>query len=92
MKGPGLGEGGKAPEDETLKTDYKSERSKSALTAGKMLLQWKTRGLSDAGQAEEDYLRQVQEVKQNAGEAVLQEEVPPGYHESIKRYFDTLEK
>jgi len=91
MGGPGTGKGGKAPEDDTLETDYKSERSRSALTAGKVLMEWKTRGLSDPGKAREDYRRQVRQIKQGVSEAILQEQVPPGYHDAIKGYFDTLE-
>jgi hypothetical protein len=29
-------------------------------------------------------------VKQGVSEAIQQEQVPPGYHEAIKKYFDTL--
>lgn len=90
MKGKGTGKGGKAPEDDTVDTDYASQRSKSALTAGKILLQWKTRGLSDPGQAREAYLDHVDEIKQGASEAILQEDVPPAYHDAIKTYFNTI--
>ena len=34
------------PEDRSVKSDFKSEQSRSALTAGKILLQWKTQGMS----------------------------------------------
>ena len=90
MGGPGIGEGGVAPEDETTKSDFKSEQSKSALTAGKILLQWKTQGMSDAGAAQQNYMEKVAAVKQGASEAVLQEQVPPGYHQAISKYFDTI--
>jgi hypothetical protein len=32
----------------------------------------------------------VREVKQGVSEAIQQEQVPPGYHDAIKKYFDTL--
>jgi hypothetical protein len=90
MGGPGVGEGGVAPEKDSVKTDFTPERSKSALHAGKILLQWKTQEVSDPGKARELYRRQVDAVKQGVSEAILQERVPPGYHDAIKRYFDTL--
>ncbi len=92
MRGPGVGEGGIAPEDPTLQTSYKPERSKSALTAGKVLLSWKTRELSDPGQAKEEYLEYLEKVKHGVREAILHEQVPPGYHEAIRKYFDTMEE
>jgi hypothetical protein len=60
------------------------------VTAGKVLLSMQTKGLSDTGEAEENYAKSISEVKQGVSEAILQEQVPPGYHEEIKKYFDTL--
>jgi len=92
MGGPGIGRGNVAPEDDSVETDFKPEKSRSALHAGKMLMQWKQRGLSDPGEAVEDYRQYVNDVKQGLSEAVLQERVPPGYHETIQKYFDTMEE
>ena len=89
MKGPGKGEGGQAPEKEDADTGFTPEQARSALTAGKMLLKWKERGLSDPGKAREEYLRNVEKIKQGVSEAILHEQIPPGYHEAIKKYFDT---
>ena len=30
-------------------------------------------------------------IKQGISEAITQEQVPPGYHEAIRGYFDSLE-
>ena len=92
MRGPGTGMGGQAPEDETLDTEYKSRLSRSAMTAGKMLMQWKTKGIGKRGRAREDFLRSVRDVKQGCEEAILREQVPPGYREAIKKYFDSIEE
>jgi hypothetical protein len=89
-EGDGMGAGEPEPEDETAKTGFKTEQSKSAVTAGKVLLSLQTKGLSDTGEAEENYAAQINNVKQGVSEAILQEQVPPGYHEEIKKYFDTL--
>lgn len=90
MVGPGRGRGGTAPEKPDADTGFKSERSRSAFKAGKILLQWKTQQLSDRGTAKENYAEQIQTVKQGMSEAILQERVPPGYHDAIKKYFDAL--
>lgn len=90
MGGRGMGEGDIAPEDDAAKTGFKTEKSKSAVTAGKVLLSMQTKGLSDTGEAEQNYTGQIEKIQQGVSEAILQEQVPPGYHEEIKKYFDTL--
>ena len=88
--GPGQGYGTRPHGDENSKTDFHPEKSDSILQPGKMLMEWKTREVSEAGPAREEYLRAVQEVRQQASEAVVQEQIPPGYQTAIKKYFDTL--
>ena len=92
LGGEGMGQGGKAPEDDSITTDFKTEQSRSAVTAGKVLLSVKTKGLSDKGDASKEYKTLIQKVKQGYSEAILQEQIPPGYHEGIKSYFDNLDK
>lgn len=89
MRGSGVGEGGKAPESPT-DTASKSELSRSALTAGKMLMEWKVRGLSQPGESKEDFSHLLKDVRQGVSEAILQEQVPQNYHETIKRYFGSI--
>ena len=88
--GPGIGNGAKRPEDETTKTGFKTEKDISPITGGKMLLEWKTKEVGDTGARAAEYRDHVQRVKQGVSEAIQQEQVPPGYHEAIKKYFDTL--
>lgn len=96
--GPGMGpnpvsgRGGEAPEKPDEQTDFLTERAKSALKAGRILMQWKTRELSKAGEVKEDYRRKVEAVKEGAAEAILTEQVPPGYHDAIQKYFDSLKE
>jgi len=92
LGGEGMGSGGKAPEDDSVETDFKTEQSKSAVTAGKVLLSVKTKGMSDKGDAKKEYKGLIQKVKQGYSEAILQEQIPPGYHDGIKSYFDNLDK
>ena len=89
--GEGQGKGGKPPEDPNAKSAFKSEKSKSALHAGKTLMQWKTQEVAEPGKAKIDYKGAMDKVKQGASEAILQEQIPPGYHEAIKKYFDIVD-
>jgi tetratricopeptide (TPR) repeat protein len=88
----GFGKGGEAPEDDSVETGFKTEQSKSAVVAGKMLLSMQQKGEAEKGDVVRDYKTLVQSVKQGAMEALNTEQIPPGYHEGIKGYFDALEK
>lgn len=87
----GQGKGGKVDENDTGEKGFKTEVSKSAITAGKVLLSFKTKGLSDKGEAKKNY-NLMKNIKQGMSEAIIQEQIPPGYHEGIKKYFNSLEK
>ncbi|MDQ3625494.1 MAG: hypothetical protein M3463_23965 [Verrucomicrobiota bacterium] len=88
--GPGLGSGAKRPEDDSVETAFKPEKSSSQLAGGKMLLEWNSKELGETGARTEEYREAVRQVKQGVAEAIQREQVPPGYHDTIKRYFDTL--
>ena len=88
----GFGKGGEAPEDDSVETGFKSEQSKSAVVAGKMLMSMQQKGENEKGEIVRDYKTLVQTVKQGAMEALNTEQIPPGYHDGIKSYFDALEK
>ncbi|HET6425494.1 MAG TPA: hypothetical protein VFG20_17530 [Planctomycetaceae bacterium] len=91
MKGPGTGEGGVAPENDAVKNEFQNEVAKSAVQAGKTLFSQKTQGLGEKGTVSENYRSLATQVKQGVSDALEQEQVPPGYHDGIKKYFDTLE-
>ena len=88
----GVGRGGKSPEDESQVTNFKDEKSKSEVRVGKVLLSVKTKGLSDEGEAKKEYRDAISQVKEGLSEALDQENIPPGYVEGIKKYFDDIEK
>ena len=91
--GQGFGEGGEVDEDDSIATDFIDEKSKAAIQKGKILLSMKTKGLSDSGDiSDADYKRIVGEIQQSLDDVIEQEQIPPGYLEGIKKYFDTLEK
>lgn len=91
LGGEGFGEGGEAPEDDSVKTDFVDETSKSAVQKGKVLLSMKTKGMSDTGEARKEYRAALTDVKQGVAEAIEQEQIPPGYIETIQKYFDKIE-
>ena len=86
----GIGNGAKRPENDATKTGFKTEKDISQITGGKMLLEWKTKEVGETGARAAEYRDNVQRVKQGVSEAIQQEQVPPGYHEAIKKYFDSL--
>src|SRR4029077_13614205 len=92
----GMGNGTPVEEDESVKTNFKAEQSKSAVKAGKMLLSINTKGVppSDAEQEEvkTKYRSLLRTVKNSAEEDTQQEQIPPGYHDGIKNYFNSLEE
>ena len=89
--GQGQGMGGIVPEDPTAETDFKSEKSRSALQAGKILLSLKVQGDAPRGRAVVDYREQVGRIRESVSEAVVHEQIPPAYHEAIQKYFDSME-
>ncbi len=94
LGGQGIGKGGKAPEDDAAKTKFQTEKTKTAIKKGKILLSMKTKDApnSDAKDMEAKYQAIITDIKQGTDEAIEKEQAPPGYHEGIKKYFDTLER
>ena len=92
LGGKGTGRGGKAPEDDTVDSKFKTEQSTSAITAGKILLSLKSKGLGESGTAKKEHRELVKNLKQAVSDAILQEQIPSGYHDDIKKYFDTIEQ
>ncbi len=87
-----FGEGGPAEENDSKKSKFKTEMSKSQISKGKVLLTLKTKGMGEHADVKEQYRSAVRGVKQELSEAILREEIPPGYHEGIKGYFDSIEE
>jgi tetratricopeptide (TPR) repeat protein len=95
MGNQGFGKGGEAPEDDSGPEGYKVEKSKSQVLAGKVLLSIKTKEYATDRDFDESELRQYQDnvtaIKTGVQAAIESEQVPPGYVEGIKGYFDKLE-
>ena len=79
-----------APEDPSAQTAFQTELTRGALSAGRMLMLTKGKGVAEGGEPQRAYDQALQQVKQGATDAILQERVPPGYHAGIRKYFDEL--
>jgi hypothetical protein len=90
--GKGQGNGATRPEDDSTSSAFNQEQDSSQLSAGKTLMQWKEHGPSEAGKVEQQYLPAVRAVQQGVSEALVREQVPPGYHDGVKKYFDGLDQ
>ena len=88
--GEGHGRGGEVPENSNAATDFKTEKSKSALQNGKLLMNIKSKGKAESGEVVGAYRDAVGALREAASEAILQEQIPPGYHDSIRDYFDQM--
>jgi len=89
-KNPGTGNGGNVGEDPSAKTAMKPDKDPAQIGAGKLLMQWKEEGVGDTGNKAVQYQNALRTVKQGVAEAIRSEQVPPGYHSAIQKYFDRL--
>ena len=53
----GQGKGGNVPENRDQKNQFTPERDATAMQPGKILLEWKSKEVSDAGKAAQDTAR-----------------------------------
>ena len=94
--GGGVGRGGETPEDNSDPEGYKTEKEKPQIQAGKILLSIKTREYAEEKDFDPDQMREYQQglnrIKAGVQSAIDTEEIPPGYVEGIKGYFDKIEK
>ena len=95
MGNEGFGKGGEAPEDDSDPEGYKREKSKTQVLAGKVLLSIKSKEYATDRDFDESELRNYKEsvnaIKTGVQAAIESEQVPPGYVDGIKGYFDKLE-
>ncbi|GAB5442607.1 MAG: hypothetical protein Fues2KO_29560 [Fuerstiella sp.] len=93
--GGGAGRGGETPEDDSDPEGYKREVEKPQVKPGKILLSIKTKEYADRDEIDPDELQQIRQqidsLKSSVQSAIETEEVPPGYVDGIKGYFDKLE-
>lgn len=82
-------------EDDSDPEGYKDEKSKTQLQAGKVLLSIKTKEAATEKDFDPEELKKYQssitEIKAGVQAAIEAEQIPPGYVDGIKSYFDTIE-
>lgn len=92
----GVGKGGTTPEDDSDPEGYKKEKEKPQIQAGRILLSIKTKEYADEKDFDPEKMRQYQQsvssLKSSVQSAIDSEEIPPGYVEGIKGYFDKIEE
>ncbi len=93
--GRGVGRGGKSAEDDSDPEGYKKEKEKLQVQAGKILLSIKTKEYADELDFDPEKMRQYQKsissLKSSVQSAIDSEEIPPGYVDGIKGYFNKIE-
>ena len=94
-KGEGGGEsgdggGGKVDYNDNADTGFTPERSPGQMGPGEILMQWKTIGPSEPGKVDAQYQAATNQVRQEASEALMHEDLPPSAREAAKRYFDGM--
>lgn len=82
-------------EDDSDPEGYKDEKTKTQIQAGKVLLSIKTREAATEKDFDPEELKKyestVTEIKAGVQAAIENEQIPPGYVDGIKSYFDNLE-
>ncbi len=82
-------------EDDSDPEGYKDEKSKTQIQAGKVLLSIKTKEAATEKDFDPEELKKyestVTEIKAGVQAAIENEQIPPGYVDGIKNYFDNLE-
>ena len=100
----GMGKGGQAErdtpgamqdEDDSDPEGYKDEKTKTQIQAGKVLLSIKTKEAATEKDFDPEDLKKyestVSEIKSGVQAAIENEQIPPGYVDGIKSYFDNLD-
>jgi hypothetical protein len=89
------GQGGMMAEDNSDPEGYKDERTRGQITAGKLLLSIRTREAATEKDFDPEELRKYQnsvtEIRSGVQAAIESEEIPPGYVDGIKEYFNSLQ-
>lgn len=100
----GMGQGGEGEreeggspmdEDDSDPEGYKDEKTKTQIQAGKILLSIKTKEAATEKDFDPEELKKyestVSEIKSGVQAAIENEQIPPGYVDGIKSYFDNLD-
>jgi len=57
-----------------------------------MLMSLNSKGEGEKGESKETYQNLVRTLQQGVSEAIQKEDIPPGYQDNIKKYFEDLDE
>jgi len=81
-----------ARENQLAETRFRDSREAASLDATRRLMAMRRQGLSDAGEASQEYRELVRSLQKRVSTAIEVEEIPPGYESGIRSYFDSLDQ
>lgn len=90
--GNGSGQSSLTPENDLAKTDFREMRESARIDTNRKLMTMRRQGLAEPGSSSQEYQQLVRELRQQVRTAIEVEEIPPGYVNGIRSYFDTLEQ
>ena len=88
--GPGIGRGGNPGEIGAPPVDFESSKIRGMLGKGKILGVMTFRGEGEKGEVTVDYVETFMEYRQKAEDALEKEEIPHGYKDYVRQYFDAV--
>lgn len=93
MRGAGHGQGGQVGELPEIEAGFTPTKAQGPITKGKMIAEILQRSAPETGEhAETEYLPGAfVEMRQEAEQALVQEEIPPASKEYVRQYFGSLE-
>lgn len=89
--GPGMGYGPRGI-DESGQTSTKKTKAKTKTGEGPVVASWYFKGSQVKGDAKREFSQVVQAGRDNAAEAINENEIPRKYEGAVKDYFGQLEK
>lgn len=87
----GDGQSSVLPENDQVKTDFRSAHENADVQVSRQLLRLRRQGLADEGKSTQEYQDLVRTLQKNVNTAIEVEEIPPGYVRGVRTYFDSLE-
>ncbi|MFT4554872.1 MAG: hypothetical protein ACI93T_002171 [Porticoccaceae bacterium] len=81
-----------ARENQSAESRFRDSREAASLDATRRLMAMRRQGLSDTGEASQEYREFVRSLQKRVSTAIEVEEIPPGYVSGIRSYFDSLDQ
>jgi uncharacterized protein YqeY len=89
--GPGVGYGPRAT-DQDGQTGTQKTRVDNKSGQGPVIASWYFKGSQIKGDAQRDFGEVIQAARDNAAEAINENEIPRKYEDAVKRYFSQIEE